>query len=79
MKITVVLNVKNLQVYLFNSKKMAGIFTGCTQKTVRKNIISGRVVKRKWIFSQPVIVRYRRKKRQSVENDAFFYREIGVS
>lgn len=70
MTITAVLNLKTNKVNLFTSKKYAGVYAGCTEKTVRKAILSGRPVKKKWMFSQPELIRYKTKRRLPIRGSA---------
>lgn len=71
MIITVVLNLKTNRVNLFTSKKYAGVYAGCTEKTVRKAILSGKSVKKKWMFSQPELIRYKTKRHFPTRRSAF--------
>lgn len=70
MEIIVVLNLKTNKVALFTAKTLAGRFTGCSERTVARGIIRGVAVKKKYLFSQPGLVKL--KKRPTFRKSANF-------
>ena len=69
MEIIVVLNLKTNKVALFTAKTLAGRFTGCSERTVARGI-RGVAVKKKYLFSQPGLVKL--KKRPTFRKSANF-------